>query len=105
MNVHINESSMKNILFFAKIANIAEVHIKMETSMEKLINVHTEDGKTINLKAYVEGLLYTNLNDPDMITNPTNFPLNAYPYLSTVKKLRFFTDSEIKGAQKVQKLE
>ena len=96
---------MVNKLSFAEVANIEGLHIKMKTSKEKLINVHTEDGKTINLKAYVEGLLYTNLNDPDMITNPTNFPLNAYPYLSTVKKLRFFTDSEIKGAQKVQKLE
>ena len=43
MKVHINESSMANILPFAEVANIAGVHIKMDMSKGKLINVHIED--------------------------------------------------------------
>ena len=35
MKVHINESSMENILSFAEIDKIAGVHIKMEMSKEK----------------------------------------------------------------------
>ena len=70
---------------FVEVANIAVVHIKMNTSKEKVINVHMKDGKSTNFKSCAEGLLYTNLNDPTMITNPTNFSLNAYSYLSIVK--------------------
>ena len=87
MKVHINESSMAKILYFSEFTNIAGVHIKMETSKEKVINVHTKDRKIIHFKAFTEGLFYTNLNDATMITNPTNVPPNAYYYLSKVKKL------------------
>ena len=78
MKVHINESSMENILSFLEVANITGVHIKMDTGKEKVINVYIEDGKIIHFKAFTEGLLYTNLIDPTMITNPINIPLNAY---------------------------
>ena len=67
MKVHINESPVANIFVFAEVANIAGVHIKMDTSKEKLINVHMEDRKIIHFKAYVEGLFCTNLNDPTTI--------------------------------------
>ena len=58
----------------------------MDTSKEKLIKVHIKDGKIIHFKSCAEGILYTNLNDPTMITNPTNVSLNAYYYLSRVKQ-------------------
>ena len=41
--VHINASSMAIILYFAEISNISEVHITMDTSKEKLINVYIDD--------------------------------------------------------------
>ena len=105
MRGHINESYMANIFFFAEVANIAGVHIKMVTSKEKLINVHIKDVKIIHFKACAEGIFCTNLNDPTMITNPTNFTLKAYYYLSTIKQnSEFFTGSEIEGVQKVGKL-
>ena len=44
MKVHINESSMADILYFAEVANITGVHINMDTSKEKSINVHIEAG-------------------------------------------------------------
>ena len=40
MQVHINESSMANILHFAEVSNIEGVHINMNTSKEKVMNVH-----------------------------------------------------------------
>ena len=93
---------MANILSFAEVSNIAVVHINMDTSKEKVINVHIEDGKFFHFKACVEGISYTNLNEPNMIINPTIFSLNAYSCLSTVKQnSEFFTDSEIEGAHKV----
>ena len=48
MEVHINEFSMANILSFVEVANISGVHIKMDTSNEKLINVHIKYGKIID---------------------------------------------------------
>ena len=42
---HINESFMEKILSFAEVANIAGLHIKMDTSKGKLINVHIKDEK------------------------------------------------------------
>ena len=96
---------MANTLYLAKVSNIAGAYTKMNKSKEKLINVHIKDVKTIYFKACADGLFYTNLNDPTMITNPTNVYLNAYYYLSMVKKTEFFTNSEIEGAQKVRKLQ
>ena len=83
---HINEYSMATIIYFVEVANIAGVNINMETSKEKLINDHIEDGKIIHFKKCAEVLFYTNLNDPIMITNPSNVSLNAYYYTSTVKQ-------------------
>ena len=40
MKFHINESSMANIIYFEEVTNISGVHIKMDTSKEKVINVH-----------------------------------------------------------------
>ena len=77
---------MVNILSFVEVANIVGVHIKIDTSKEKVINVHIEDGKIIHFKACAEGILYTKLNDATTITNPTNISLNTYSYLSMVKR-------------------
>ena len=96
---------MANILSFFDVANILGVHIKMETSKEKVINVHIKDIKIVHFKACAEGLLYANINDPTIITNTNNFSLHTYSYLSTVFFIVFFTDSEIKGAQKFRKLQ
>ena len=77
LKFHINESSMANILSFAEVSNIAGVHIKMDTSKEKLINVHIKNEKIIHFKVYAEDLFCADLNDPSMITYRTNFSLNA----------------------------
>ena len=77
----------------------------MDKSKEKVINVHIKDGKTIHFKGFTESPLCNNLNDPTMITNANKFSLNTYYYLSTVKKLRIFTDSEIERLQKLRKLQ
>ena len=45
MKFHINESFMANSLSFAEVVNIVGVHINMDTSNEKLINVHIKHGK------------------------------------------------------------
>ena len=105
VKVHINESSTAEKLSFVGVANIAGVHIKMNISKGKLINVHIKDRKIINFKACVEGLFCTSLNEPTMITNTNNVTLNSYYYLFMVKQNSdFYTDSEIEGSQKVQRL-
>ena len=68
---------MVNILYFVEFANIAGVHINIDTSKEKLINVHIKNEKIIHFKVYAEDLFCADLNDPSMITYRTNFSLNA----------------------------
>ena len=90
---------MAKIFFFSQVAIIVGVHIKMDTSKGKVINVPIKDKTIICFKASSECIFYTNLNDPTMITDTNNVFLNAYSYLSTVKQnLQFFTDSNIEGA-------
>ena len=86
MNLHKNESSMANITYSSEFAKIAGVYIKMDTSKEKIINVHIKNRNIIYLKACAEGLFYTNLDDPSILTIPTNVSINAYSYLSTIRK-------------------
>ena len=69
MIVHINESSVANLLSFAEVANIAGVHIKMDTSKEKVINVHMQDRSILHFIACTESMLLKNLDDPIMVTN------------------------------------
>ena len=57
MTVHINESSMVNILYFAEFANIVGVHINMDTSKERVNNFCIKDKDIIHIKSYTEGLL------------------------------------------------
>ena len=76
MKFHINELSMVKTLYFAEVVNIVGVHIKMDKSKEKLINIHIKDGKIINFKECAEGIFYTNINELTMTTNPTNVSLN-----------------------------
>ena len=83
MKVHINESSMANILYFAEVINIAGVHTNMDTSKEEVINIHVKS-KITHFKACAEVILYTNINNPITTTNPTNVSLNAYSYLCTI---------------------
>ena len=56
MKVNINESSIAEIFYFQDVANIAGVHIKMDTSNEKVINMHFKDRKKNHFKACAEGL-------------------------------------------------
>ena len=42
MTLHMNESSVANILSFVEVAYIAGVHINMDTSKEKVINIHMQ---------------------------------------------------------------
>ena len=44
----------------------------MNTSKEKVINVHIKYGKCIHFKPCAEGIFYTNIDDPRMNTNPPN---------------------------------
>ena len=81
---------MVNILAFAEVSNIAGVHINMDISKEKVINIQIQYGIIIQFKACAEGLFYTKIDDPSMITNPTNVSVNTYSYLSTVKQSSYF---------------
>ena len=47
---------MANILSFAEVADIAGVHIKMDTLKEKFINVHMQARQLIHLISCAEGL-------------------------------------------------
>ena len=57
MTVHINESSIYNILSFAEVSNIVGVHIKMDTSKGKVINVYIKERKIVHIKLFAEGVL------------------------------------------------
>ena len=85
-----NESTMENTLSFEEVAKIVGVHIKMDTSKEKVINVHIKNGKFIHFKACAESLFYTNRYYPSIITHPTYVSDNSYSYLSNVLKTLFF---------------
>ena len=56
MTVHVNEFLVANILPFIEVVIIAVVHIKVDTTKEKFINVHMRDRCTINFRSCVEGL-------------------------------------------------
>ena len=102
MTVHINESSMENILSFSEVAKIVGVHINMDTSKEKVSNVHIQDRSILHFRACADGLFYTNLDEPSMITNNINTSVNPYSFLSTVKQnSELFTDYSFEGARKV----
>ena len=99
-----SESSVANILSFVEVAYIAGVHINMDTSEEKVINIHMQDKHIIHFIACAEGLFYTNLDDPSMVTNTINTSVNPYYFLSIVKQnSEFFTDSEVGGARNFDK--
>ena len=79
MKSPINESSMENILYFSDIANIAGFNINMDTSKEKLINVHIKDSKRIHFKVCVEGIS-TSIS----ITPPCSLILLMFPILLSI---------------------
>ena len=66
---------MANILSFEEVANISGVHINMDTSKEKFINVHMQDRQSLHFRACAEGMFYTNLDDTSMVKNPIIIPL------------------------------
>ena len=86
MTVHVNEFFVANVLPFIEVVIIAVVHIKVDTTKEKFINVHIQDRRIIQFISYAEGLFYKNLADPSMFTNPINKSVNPYLFLSTVKQ-------------------
>ena len=86
MTFHMNESSVANILSFVEVAYIAGVHINMDTSKEKVINIHMQYKHIIHFIACAEGLFYTNLDDPSMVTNTINTSVKPYYFLSIVKQ-------------------
>ena len=102
MTVHTDESSMDKILSFADASKIVEVHINMDTSKEKFINIHMQDTHIIYFRVYVEGLFYKNLYEPSIVTNDVNTSVNPYSFISTAKKnSEFFTDCEVERERKV----
>ena len=87
----------------AAVADIAGVHINMDTSKGKVINNHMKYMRILHFRACSEGLFYTNLGDPSMVTNHINTSVNPYYFISTVKQnYKFFTNSEVEGAIKVR---
>ena len=77
---------MVDILSFSEVPNIVGVHIKMDTSKGKVIKVHMQDRRILHFRAFVEGVFYTNLDDPIMVTNPIDTSVNPYSFLPTVKQ-------------------
>ena len=77
---------MVDILSLSEVANIAGVHIKMDTSKVKVIIFHMQDRRILHFRAFFEGLFYTNLDDPIMVTDPIDTSVNPYSFLSTMKQ-------------------
>ena len=73
------------------------MHTKIDTSKDKVINVHIKGGKNIQFKACVEGIFYKNLDDQSMIINTNNVYINTYSYLSTLpQKYDFYWFMKLK---------
>ena len=89
MTVHINKSSVENILSFAEVANIEGAHIKMYTLKEKLINIHMQYRRIIFFREFAEGLLHTNLDDPSIVTYTINTSGNSYYFYTLRNKILF----------------
>ena len=81
---------MENILSFAEVANIAGVHINMDTPKENSNTVHMQDRHIIHFRACVEGMFHRNLDNPSMFTNPINTSVNTYSFLSIAKETLIF---------------
>ena len=97
MTVHMNESSMANILSFTEVSNIAGVHVKIDTSKGKVINFHMQDRWIIYFRACSEGLFNTKLDDPILVTNPINTSINTYYFsIHRLKSSGFSLISKLK---------
>ena len=64
---HKNESYMEKTQYFSEASNIARLHINIDTSKEKVINVHIKDRTFIHFKACAEVFFQKNIDDPSMI--------------------------------------
>ena len=86
---------MVNILSFEEVTDIVVFHINMDASKEKVIKFHMQDRRIIHFRACAEGMFYTNLDDPSMVTYPINTSVNPNFILYTMKKTLIFTDSGV----------
>ena len=86
MTVHIDESSMEKILYSTEVASISGNAIQYGHFRGKSHQCSHQRRFPPPFKACAEGIFCTNLDDISMITYPTNFSLNTYTYLSTVKQ-------------------
>ena len=77
--VNINKYYMANILYFSEVTNIKRVHIKMDTSKEKLINVHIKDGK-LSISKHVWRVFSTQT----LMTQVLSSTLLMFPLIPTV---------------------
>ena len=101
MTFHINKSSVANILSFSEVANIAGVHMKMDISKEKVINIHIQDSRVIHLRTRAEDMFYKIIDDTIMVNNPINtsvIPTLFYPTQN--KSLNFSLILELNQQEK-----
>ena len=102
MTVHINESSMENISSFIEVSIIVGVHINMDTSKEKVINVHMQERHILHFITCTDGLIYKTLIAPvwSLIVSITLLTPTIF-YFHCETNSNIFTDYEVKGVRKV----
>jgi hypothetical protein len=104
LKVHVNESSLANILSLKDVASIPGIKITMDTSKERAIYVHLDgkDAEEIKFSECNDGLYYYDVS----ASNNIKTTVNNYSFLSTVaNNKRIFTAREVKGANKARTLQ
>jgi hypothetical protein len=102
LQVHVNPSSLANILSLKDVASIPGIRITMDTEVERAIHVHVDDNKVLKFNECDDGLYYYDVST----SNFTKPLVNNYSFLSTVtSNKRFFTAREVQGADKARKLQ
>ena len=103
LSVHVNESSMANILAVSDVAAIDGVRLTMDSEQEKSISVHLPDGMVYSFLQNDDGLYFFDTSNPG---NHIKSSSNHYSFLSTVaENKQIFTRSQIAGADTARKLQ
>ena len=103
LRVHVNETSLANILSLKDVANVSGAKVTMDTSQSRSIQVLLKNNTSITFLEAHNGLYYMDTSDP---MKHINVPINGYSFLSTVKSNKTsFTTQQIKGADRACSLQ
>jgi hypothetical protein len=105
VTVHLNESSMANILAFRDIVNIPGARVTLDTDVDRTIKVKVPNFETMIFKECAEGIYYIDTRSLSPVT-PNNTEVTNYSFLSTVKDNQSnFTRQEVEGADRARLLQ